>query len=709
LILFNIICHLVNSLPFPLIKNNIQNNDLLNLLINDFEWVLGGSSETLINLQKAKDFDGIDEITEKNIKPIFDNLLHLFRLPFNHPDIQEIHNDTEFERNRGECQAPDSCFLKKQGENVCTVCEDDISAVTDLIDFFQESRNSTELMDMAEKCKHVLNEYVFNFALTNVCGSKFPGFEYPSIIEVFPGMFINKSDLNSVRQEVSEKHRLKRQAVSADDPVTVHVNPVFDGEQNLNYFTEDYGYNSHHFNWHILYRVHSGTDRRGELFYYMHQQMVARYDLERMSLGLDRVKSSGPLNIRIPDGYFPNLDPSTNGNEWARRYDNTMPRSIVENRRVTYDVNNINLWQSRLSQAAIDGFMIDKDGQRVVLSDDVDINSGARRGIDIFTAAAESDAEISPNVDFYGNLHNTGHNIICRLHDPEHHEQFPILGVMASAAVSGRDPAFYNWHKYFDDLIQEYKRTQAPYSRQRLELVNIFLSEVKIGYSRPFNQERIDGNLLGPAGVEYNTFQSELLTGCNTYKIDISRGLDFGNEHSVVIADLKHLDHVPFHYNISVVNNRPERKNIMVRIFLAPKYGKYEQILPLNEQRHLFVLLDKFKYTYRGLFGGGHCGCGWPHHLLLPRGSPQGMRFQFFVILTDWDRDYVPSETIVSSLCGVVGDKYPDWQPMGYPFDRPFHQNVANLDQLAGHLPNAHASDVSIRFMGRNIINDERC
>ena len=30
-------------------------------------------------------------------------------------------------------------------------------------------------------------------------------------------------------------------------------------------------------------------DRQGELFYYMHQQMLARYDAERLAVGLPRV------------------------------------------------------------------------------------------------------------------------------------------------------------------------------------------------------------------------------------------------------------------------------------------------------------------------------------------------------------------------------------------------------------------------------------
>jgi hypothetical protein len=52
-------------------------------------------------------------------------------------------------------------------------------------------------------------------------------------------------------------------------------------EHRVAYFREDLGINLHHWHWHLVYpfngpREIARKDRRGELFYYMHQQMVAR-------------------------------------------------------------------------------------------------------------------------------------------------------------------------------------------------------------------------------------------------------------------------------------------------------------------------------------------------------------------------------------------------------------------------------------------------
>ena len=50
-------------------------------------------------------------------------------------------------------------------------------------------------------------------------------------------------------------------------------------EHRLWYFREDMGINLHHWHWHLVYPFEASDrrivdkDRRGELFYYMHQQV----------------------------------------------------------------------------------------------------------------------------------------------------------------------------------------------------------------------------------------------------------------------------------------------------------------------------------------------------------------------------------------------------------------------------------------------------
>lgn len=52
-------------------------------------------------------------------------------------------------------------------------------------------------------------------------------------------------------------------------------------EHRLAYFREDIGINLHHWHWHLVYPFEAAREivdknRRGELFYYMHNQIMAR-------------------------------------------------------------------------------------------------------------------------------------------------------------------------------------------------------------------------------------------------------------------------------------------------------------------------------------------------------------------------------------------------------------------------------------------------
>jgi hypothetical protein len=91
-----------------------------------------------------------------------------------------------------------------------------------------------------------------------------------------------------------------------------------------------------------------------------------------------------------------------------------------------------------------------------------------------------------------------------------------------------------------------------------------------------------------------------------------------------------------------------------------------------------------------------NCGCGWPHHLLVPRGTPDGMPFDLFVMVTNgdedevWEEDHNPfgSQCKPSPIyCGIWNRKYPDARPMGYPFDRELYKRPHGCEGWKGGHP----------------------
>lgn len=57
--------------------------------------------------------------------------------------------------------------------------------------------------------------------------------------------------------------------------------------------------------------------------------------------------------------------------------------------------------------------------------------------------------------------------------------------------------------------------------------------------------------------------------------------------------------------------------------------------------------------------------------MLVPRGTPEGAKFNVFVMVSDYDLDRVDqpmSENVcndAASFCGLKDQKYPDRRPMG--------------------------------------------
>merc|ERR1712179_868193 len=93
----------------------------------------------------------------------------------------------------------------------------------------------------------------------------------------------------------------------------------------------------------------------------------------------------------------------------------------------------------------------------------------------------------------------------------------------------------------------------------------------------------------------------------------------------------------------------------------------------------------------------------------LPKGTTEGMDFQIFVLVSDWELDKVELSgegkvcSKTTSFCGILNEKYPDARPMGYPFDRRLNETVNNVDitnttDFANALPNAFMSDIKIYF-----------
>lgn len=213
-----------------------------------------------------------------------------------------------------------------------------------------------------------------------------------------------------------------------------------------------------------------------------------------------------------------------------------------------------------------------------------------------------------------------------------------------------------------------------------------------------------------------------------------------------VYATYTHLQHWPFTYTIYVENSSNVQRFGTCRIFMCPVTDGRNNKFTFEEQRTLMIEMDRFKVAlkpgialiyrrsdessvtirYDKLFVNDHnrdvidanndiqnryCGCGWPEHLLLPKGTINGARYYIFVMISNYDDDKIDQLDDFrkcddgASFCGLKDRKYPDKRSMGFPFDRPFKISSANnlkdhgdLSEFVGLAKNMYHQECKIQF-----------
>ncbi|XP_046384943.1 phenoloxidase 1-like [Ischnura elegans] len=539
------------------------------------------------------------------------------------------------------------------------------------------------------------------------------GLQLPPLSEMLPEKFMDGGIFDRAREQCHVRNEGTRVPIEIPRDYTASD---LEEEHRVAYFREDVGINLHHWHWHLVYPFQAPLnivrkDRRGELFFYMHQQILARYNFERLCNRLGRVKRLLNLREPIEEGYFPKLDTLVASRNYPPRPSGSK-LSDINRDKIRLDIADLERWRDRIIEAIDLGRAINTKGEVVELTEE--------GGIDILGDIVEASI-LSINPSLYGSLHNMGHFLLAFPHDPDQ-RHLETFGVMADPTTAMRDPVFYRWHAFIDDLFQIHKRKLPSYPDNKLDYQGVRITNIEV-------------TTKGAGKNEMTTFWEQ-------NDIDLSRGLDF-TPRGPVFARLTQLQHETFTYKIQVENTSNSERMGTVRIFLAPKFDERGQPWLFCDQRLMFIELDKFvvtlgrqksstitressqssitipfERTFRDLESScpspgeqaledfNYCGCGWPQHMLIPRGSPEGFPCQLFIMISDIKDDMVEGSSAgngecakSASFCGIRDKKYPDRRSMGYPFDRMPPSGVDTLQQFL--TPNMAVTDVRIVFTNR--------
>ena len=470
-----------------------------------------------------------------------------------------------------------------------------------------------------------------------------------------------------------------------------------DLEKQLWYFREDELANEHHWHWHRVYPSRRrardeflAAERQGELFVYMHQQMLARYDTERISLGLDPVV---PLDYRQPV---------------AEGYESSIP--------VAFPSREPN---QRIPSPAVQWL----DGRREdVLETIVQLGAGdeAERieAINQLGYALEAAHTVTDPREASG-LHNSGHGALASLSPAP-------TGVMRATTQAIRDPAFWRWHRFIDDFAFRWQEEFTDGQDLADGAAPVELSDD--GLLLALRRDLPDADPGGPGELATDELVTRMVTDSREVdRIDPETGQIVWADPQAGIPEKttveeEHLEHDEFVAFFRVRNTVGRPVDATLRVFLVAderaeerrfwiELDKFHVALAAQEQRLVArpgslssVIRKPARMSGQSIptppgERADYCECGWPYNMLLPRGRPEGMAFKLAVFATDTGRDTVPDEDRCgsTSFCGVRTRRYPDTRPMGYPFDLPFPGGV--VDSLRAQ-PHAAVRDLTIRLDG---------
>jgi hypothetical protein len=504
-----------------------------------------------------------------------------------------------------------------------------------------------------------------------------------------------------------------------------------DPELRLAWFREDPEANEHHDHWHVVYPTAgiedppgSGRfrlqDRQGELFVYMHQQMLARYDHERLAAGLGLVQPLARYDDDLLEGYDParglaGFPPefTRQGRPIARPAGVPMADAFrfVDQQGQPREIPRARLhtWGRAFTEAVSTGRLRERGGGTFPVTIDA-----FGRAIEPSLTRAQSQ-DPGPGVAdpaAYGNLHGLGHLLVSQAGGAAD-------GVMSDTDTAIRDPVFYRWHRHVDQLAYDWQERQPEHPH--------------VEWAAPVTIEQPEGTATRPGdSPDLFLFWEDAVpeawepgTGIDTLETRMERRpLRFAGKDvppDLPQVEIPYLDQRPFGYAVRLRNDTDEARHVTLRLFFVSDelFDERRQWIELDKWLHplgageqgVSVRLAQQSAVIRkpGLKPPGptqhsprerdentYCECGWPYNLLIPRGTGEGMPFWLVAVATDAAQDQVLESDCGSiSYCGAKTDRYPDSKPMGYPFDRP----VAGGPLAICSWPNAAARSFAIRWL----------
>ncbi|XP_055620291.1 hexamerin-1.1-like [Toxorhynchites rutilus septentrionalis] len=554
------------------------------------------------------------------------------------------------------------------------------------------------------------------------------GLELPAPYEIYPNYFFNSEVIQRATQyKMQGFYGTKKvdDVYSVVIPANytgwyVHTNP----DQKVSYYTEDIGLNTYYYYFNADYPFWMGgkeyglyKDRRGELYLFKHQQLLARYYLERLSNDLGAIPEFSWYKP-IRTGYYPDMH-YYNGQNFPAR-DNYYNIYTADNYNQIDEMVDI---EHRIREAIDQGYVTLQDGSHIDLT--------RPESVEYLGNLIQGNPD-SVNNRYYKYVGHIARNLLGASMDHlDTHKVIP--GVLEHYETSLRDPMFYQMYKRIMHWYWEFKNHLQHYTYDELNFPGVKIESVDVDKLVTYF-DRFDADITNAVDVEVQDDTN--IEGNNLRKT--GRITHHQGEGFLIKARQWRLNHMPFNLKLNVYADKAQRA--VVRVYLGPKYNQYGHVYGINENRKNFVLLDVFqtelangkntivrdssqfslyvqdRTSYYDLYKWvmaatngekkfpldmTEAHCGFPSRLMLPKGKKGGMAYQLYFIVSPYHAPNTPQHQGYDYTinCGVgTGARYVDSLPFGYPFDR-------QIDEKFWFTPNMYYYDTLIYNKNEKEIN----
>ncbi|XP_011255340.2 larval serum protein 1 alpha chain [Camponotus floridanus] len=660
-------------------------------------------SRSRIPARRQHTADNAYLIKQKNIYELF---WHIDQPTVYHPELYQKAQSFNFQDNLASFnnQAAVTEFLQRLEygivpRGILFSGDQHYHEAINLFYVFLSAKDFETLYNVAVWARFNVNEYVYIYALM-VAVLHHPDtrrIHLPPLYEILPHYFFNEEVIHKAHHiALGNRQSAVNETVGSvnyyyipanySDWYIVHDHGVSDYHK-LSYFTEDVGLTSfyvasiHDFPHWLSSDTHNLLPFfRGEWYLYLHHQILARYNLERLSNNLIDVEYVDINKPVVP--YYPKLQHPNGASFPQRPVGFKIPVNMHE------DVQALQDAHVRISDAIASGHIVDANGNPIDIYKTVD-------GLNQLGNIIQGNAD-SVNPGYYGQMDSLYRKVfgVTPVHHTTSNNVIPSALDMLSTCL--RDPLFYRIHKNIVSYWTKYKQHLPKYTHEELVFPGVHVESVTV---------------------------DQLVTFFDHFDSLISNAVPVSShkqaQSTMIKARQNRLNHKPFSYHVTVHSDKYVKA--VVRVFIGPKYDVYGREVDISESHYNFFEMDQwvvdlipgpnelnrcsYEFLYAApdevpsdvlyrkvvkalendeLFAYSEQLYGFPDRLLIPKGKKKGLTFKLFVAVSSFSKTlglYMDSPVWGSN---VLDDRW-----LGYPLDRPIPFNFSKI-------PNFFMKDVVI-------------